>query len=360
MKRLLQLGISATMLASAASAQYTWVGPLFPPDGGVTISSSGDIGIGTGRTITFSNLNTTQYTVLLWTLVQGATKINMSYQGAFSGSDVLTYDGITASTIRWTGTSNMVYLVSSLPTNIPCETRLTATAINKCAPVDGGDYNLGSQGGLIRVVTAGSNTFSVRLLAEARPQTGGAWLPISTFYSQYSHPQGYQLGIAYDGGFFESMDRFYSGQIIDPTYKGTDLGLSKITFTCEVQKLDGTVVASFDFKPEDNGNFEAHDSTPFVTGAYNLVLKGPHWLKKKIGPIALLADSNGGLDFNVINGDVDGSNYIGTDDYLVLNSSFDTSKGDAGFVVNADLDGDGYIGTDDYLILNANFDTSGD
>ena len=67
-----------------------------------------------------------------------------------------------------------------------------------------------------------------------------------------------------------------------------------------------------------------------------------------------------GLNVSLINGDCDGDNTIGTDDYLLLNGAFDTVPGDALFDARADLNGDESVGTDDYLILNAVFDTSGD
>lgn len=352
-------GMGAALLTSMSSA-YTWIGPLNPPDGGVTLVQAGEVASVGGLNYTFSNLNTTQYTMLMWTAVHDTIKMNLSYQGSYVANDALTWDGIVGGGLRWAGHSNMVYDVLGTPTNMACETRFTVTPVFGCAAVDGGDYDLGAFGGLAKVNTGANTSFSVNILAEARPQTGGAWLPARAFYNQFAHPQGYSLGVAFLGGFMESMDRFYSGRIIDPTYKGTDLGLSKITFTCDVETAAGVKVATFTFKPEDDGQFVAHDSTPFLTGDYYLYLKGPHWLRKKIGPIALKTETNSGLDFNLINGDIDDTNYVGTDDYLVLNGAFDTSKGDPGFVVNADLDGDGYIGTDDYLIMNGSFDTNGD
>lgn len=62
----------------------------------------------------------------------------------------------------------------------------------------------------------------------------------------------------------------------------------------------------------------------------------------------------------LINGDCNGDNYIGTDDYIILNDSFDLSVGDPDFDARADLDYDEYVGTDDYLILSQNFDRTGD
>lgn len=64
--------------------------------------------------------------------------------------------------------------------------------------------------------------------------------------------------------------------------------------------------------------------------------------------------------FVMTNGDCDGDNYIGTDDYLILNQSFDRTFEETGYDDRADLDGDGYVGTDDYLLFNAGFDMQGD
>lgn len=64
--------------------------------------------------------------------------------------------------------------------------------------------------------------------------------------------------------------------------------------------------------------------------------------------------------FDTYRGDADGDNYIGTDDYLILNASFDLYKGDPGFDPRADFDGNGYVGTDDYYRMNAAWDQEGD
>ncbi len=61
----------------------------------------------------------------------------------------------------------------------------------------------------------------------------------------------------------------------------------------------------------------------------------------------------------LVPGDCNGDNYVGTDDYLILNNAFDTSIGEPGFDPRADLDGDGYVGTDDYQIFNNEFDSTG-
>jgi len=113
-----------------------------------------------------------------------------------------------------------------------------------------------------------------------------------------------------------------------------------------------------------------HDVTIKPDGSYELpttlgatiydtvYLRVGHWLRARRDNINVTA-SGATINWTLVNGDCDGNNYIGTDDYLILNSAFDASKFDENWDYRADLTGDGYVGTDDYLILNANFDKSG-
>lgn len=94
-------------------------------------------------------------------------------------------------------------------------------------------------------------------------------------------------------------------------------------------------------------------------GQFAVGVKASHWLRKRAESIAL----NGGtqvVNVSLTNGDCDGNNLVGTDDYLLVNSAFDTLLGDAAFDARADLNGDDYVGTDDYLLLNSSFDLTGD
>lgn len=106
-----------------------------------------------------------------------------------------------------------------------------------------------------------------------------------------------------------------------------------------------------------NGTFTASNLPP---GKYNVAVKESTWLKKAWGDVDIRSANATGLSFELINGDCDGNNSVGTDDYLILNASFDTSLGDAGFDARGDLNRDDYVGTDDYLILNKSFDKDGD
>ncbi|MBL8040314.1 MAG: cadherin-like domain-containing protein [Chthonomonas sp.] len=94
------------------------------------------------------------------------------------------------------------------------------------------------------------------------------------------------------------------------------------------------------------------------TGTVSLSVRGLTWLTAARYPVTL-GSAVAKVGFSLINGDVDGDDYVGTDDYIRLGLAFDSSVGDGNYDRNADLDGDGYVGTDDYLILNKNFDQQG-
>lgn len=119
---------------------------------------------------------------------------------------------------------------------------------------------------------------------------------------------------------------------------------------------NGSVVDTVRPTLDAGGHFEAVTA---ITGSCDIRIKRTHWLSRKFTNKTLGLNTTG-LSVSLINGDCDQSDYVGTDDYLMLNTSFDLNAGDAGFLPGADLDGDDYVGTDDYLILNKNFDLSGE
>ncbi len=122
-------------------------------------------------------------------------------------------------------------------------------------------------------------------------------------------------------------------------------------------RADGTLFESWTSPLAAGGRFYRHLASPVGAGTWHLRVKCEHWLAASV-PVTFSTATL--VNAILPNGDCDGNNYVGTDDYLILNRAFDTSVGGAGFDPRADLNGDGYVGTDDYLILNENFDMSGD
>ena len=108
----------------------------------------------------------------------------------------------------------------------------------------------------------------------------------------------------------------------------------------------------------NSGTFSTIAASP--TGTYNVEVRAPKALTVLLQSKTL---DSAGIDLGKINltmGDLNGDNYIGSDDYLILNNSFDKAVGDPGYDPRADINGDEYVGTDDYLIINQNFDKTGD
>lgn len=143
--------------------------------------------------------------------------------------------------------------------------------------------------------------------------------------------------------------------------------------TVDLQNWEGSLLDSFatpvTISVADNPSLSLNEfidisggvSAPFLipNGTSPLRLKTSHWLSDVAEPVM---GANGRVQyaFSLKNGDCNGDNYVGTDDYLILNAAFDTSLGDPTYHPRADLNGDEYVGTDDYLILNTNFDLSGE
>lgn len=95
-------------------------------------------------------------------------------------------------------------------------------------------------------------------------------------------------------------------------------------------------------------------------GTYDISIKAPNWLRGRICGVPLGETGATGLDISLVNGDCNGDNYIGTDDYILFSIAYGTVLGDIAYDYRADLNGDGTVGTDDYLILSSHFDESGD
>lgn len=96
-----------------------------------------------------------------------------------------------------------------------------------------------------------------------------------------------------------------------------------------------------------------------LTGQFDVAAKYSHWLRKKL-PLNLTGGNLGGVNFALINGDIDEDNEIGIGDYAQLSMSYNAWPGDNNWIDAADLDGDGYIDIADFAILSAHYGALGD
>lgn len=96
---------------------------------------------------------------------------------------------------------------------------------------------------------------------------------------------------------------------------------------------------------------------PAIQGV--LSVKVGSWLRKNMVIDTRSANVSGRL-FELVNGDVDGSNAINLDDFLILAATYELATGDPGYDGRADLDRSGFVGLDDFLILAGNYEAFGD
>lgn len=112
------------------------------------------------------------------------------------------------------------------------------------------------------------------------------------------------------------------------------------------------VVHSAKVQVDGDGNFITQNLPP-VAGPYRLMIKPKPWLRKSVGIIDTVASASG-LQFSLVNGDINDDNTINSDDFDLLVANFGTSGPDG------DLDGSGSVDSDDFDILVKNFGTDGD
>lgn len=131
-------------------------------------------------------------------------------------------------------------------------------------------------------------------------------------------------------------------------------------FKADIQFLNpatGQVAHSISGIEDSFGDYRANVEAP--RGIFDIRIKCGTGLSKIIKGVDFAAGTEV-LEVQLTNGDIDGDNYVGTDDYLLLSAAFDSKPNDADWLAAADLDGDDYVGTNDYLILSHAFDTYGD
>lgn len=186
------------------------------------------------------------------------------------------------------------------------------------------------------------------------------------FYLQVPNP----LHPAVNSGFASHFGKLTMSNIsVDPfpavknmvTLEGPVMPYAKSkTVTVETRNPGSlTALNTYTVKLTDKGKMAFKPME--APGTYDVAIKGAKHLRKVVKNVQIKDDDVVTIgNVTLLTGDANNDNVISTDDYLILNSSFDTAEGDAGYDARADFDDNDTIGTDDYLFLNSNFDLSGD
>ena len=102
-----------------------------------------------------------------------------------------------------------------------------------------------------------------------------------------------------------------------------------------------------------DGSYALADIDP---GTYDLTAKAPNCLRGKQASITVTGgQETSNINFDLLGGDANNDNSVGTGDMLILKSAWLTSIGQPKWDTRADFNGDGSIGTADMLIMKSNW-----
>ncbi|GIV17482.1 MAG: hypothetical protein KatS3mg022_2917 [Armatimonadota bacterium] len=109
-------------------------------------------------------------------------------------------------------------------------------------------------------------------------------------------------------------------------------------------------------------NLNSSGQYAFITGlkgTFDVAAKASHWLRSVKGGVTIAPPSTA-INFDLINGDIDGDNEVTLFDFGALVAAFGSVPGDSNWNPDADLDGDEEVTLFDFGVLVRNFGAIGD
>ncbi|HRF60981.1 MAG TPA: hypothetical protein PLH94_13840 [Fimbriimonadaceae bacterium] len=175
--------------------------------------------------------------------------------------------------------------------------------------------------------------------ATASTMTRLQFRPIATSTSGHAYPALDDLSLTEPGGSL-------SGNVVLDAFLGSPAG---VPITIEIRNPGSTIVRETHITTLNaSGGYSVATS---LAGTFDVAIRGSHWLRA-VGSSRTLPGSISSL--LLVNGDVDGSNAVDSDDFDLLVSGFG-GQGPVG-----DLDGVNGVDSDDFDILVARFGLLGD
>lgn len=145
-----------------------------------------------------------------------------------------------------------------------------------------------------------------------------------------------------------------SGKVTLRDFIGT---LSSEVLTFEIRDSNNQVVETIpNVALDSDGKF---GFTTTLTGSFAIVARGRTWISQARYPISIVSSTPSVVNYALNNGDCNGDNTVTLEDKAIIDNAYDTAIGSSGYDPRADLDGSGYVGTDDYLILSDNYGQEG-
>ncbi len=119
-----------------------------------------------------------------------------------------------------------------------------------------------------------------------------------------------------------------------------------------------TPLQTYEVVTDSTGNYILGNIEP---GSYDLAAKSPNCLRQvQMGIDVYAGGETANINFNLLGGDGNDDNSVGTGDMLILKSAWLSNQGDENWDERADFNGDGSIGTGDMIIMKNNWLVSGE
>lgn len=145
-----------------------------------------------------------------------------------------------------------------------------------------------------------------------------------------------------------SSQRLLSGNVGLQNWDG-DISGPSVTF----EIYDGvTLIDTETMNLDSVGNYSF--VTTAAPGTYDVYAKASQWLRRKVGNVMISASGASGVNFSLINGDLDDDNEVSIGDYAIMSGNF----GNPGPI--GDVNGDGEVDIADFAIISLNFGLTGD
>jgi len=180
--------VLSLILVAIQPSNAPLVGPVYPLPGGNTCTPSGELGEYGGMTLSYSGFNPSAYGALYWGPWIGAhlgTSLNGG-DNSLSGSENMSFSGLSGNVAIWTGISSWTYLVGSTwHTNESINTKFTLTTYdsgnNPLNMVSGAALGVG-----VDALAPVAGDFSANILFEAL--YSGTWYPVDVLTDDYGAP----------------------------------------------------------------------------------------------------------------------------------------------------------------------------
>ena len=155
---------------------------------------------------------------------------------------------------------------------------------------------------------------------------------------------------------FTVTGRVISGHLDLEGYSGSTDGLP---VEIEIRAVGGsTALVSQTVALDASSNYTL--TADIAAGNYDVLAKGPHWLRKRRMNQSVTGSSTTGVNLSLFGGDCNGDNVVDIADYAQLSAAYGSALGDSNYDPDADLPGDESVDIADFALVSSNWNREGE